>query len=130
MKQSRTLTIILFLAGLMLTFFGAFATFFPEAYTARHSIEILGNVNLYNEFRGTGGILMAVGLITLSGALRSALSFTAIIVASTTFLMFGTTRLFSIIVDGMPVSGIVRATIVEIIVGLICVWAYFKFREQ
>ena len=130
MKQTKLLTCFLFLAGLMLTFFGGFATFFPELYTARHDIDLLGNINLYNEFRGTGGLMMASGLLILLGSFRREFTFTAIIVGTSSYLMFGAARLYSMIVDGIPVTGIVRATVVEIIVGLIFACVLIKYRKQ
>lgn len=129
MKNSKALVLILFVAGVMLSFFGGFAAFFPEAYTGRHDISILGNVNLYNEFRGTGGLMLASGLLILLGAFIKELAYTATIVAAVNFLLFALARVFSIFVDGVPVDGIIRATAVEMLVGLICTWAFFKYRN-
>ena len=74
--------------------------------------------------------MMASGFLILLGSFRREFTYTAIIVGSTSYLMFGSARIYSMIVDGIPVTGIVRATVVEIMVGLVCAWALVKYRKQ
>ena len=129
MKNSKALKGILFLCAFILILPGAIALFSPEKFTARNGIDITGNLSLFNDYRGLGGILLGNGIIILLGVMYHRMAFTSNVVAVVIYLSFGLGRIFSIGMDGMPAKGLMVASIVEIALGLLAVFALIKFRE-
>jgi len=130
MKNSKVLKTILFLSGLLLIAVGTAILLTPVAFTARNGIDLGGNISLLNDIRGNGGVLLGSGVLIMLGAFIHKLSFTSIMVSIVVYLSFGMARVLSIILDGMPADGLVKATSVEIIFGLVCVFAFLKYREK
>jgi hypothetical protein len=130
MKNSKVLKTILIISGLIASGFGAAILFTPVAFYASYGIELGGNFSLLNEIRAPGGALMASGILIISGAFVDKLSFTAAVASTLLYLSYGLSRVMSIAVDGMPVEGLVQAAILEIAIGLACVFALIKYREK
>ena len=130
MKSSKILKTILFFSGLLLMGVGTAILLTPVAFSARNGIVLDGNISLLNDIRGNAGVLLSTGVLILLGAFIHKLSFTSIIVSFVVFLSFGLSRVLSIILDGMPADGLIKATVVEIIFGLVGLFAFLKFREK
>ena len=113
MKNSNVLKAILILSGLIAAVFGGSILFAPVAFSAHNGIDMAGQVNLLNETRSAGAALMVIGLLILSGAFMRQLMFTATLVAMLMYLAYGMARLLSMALDGMPVSGLIVAAMVE-----------------
>jgi len=130
MKNSKVLKSILILSGLIAAGVGAAILFSPVAFYASYGIELGSDVSLLNETRAPAGALLAIGILIMSGAFVDRLVFTATVVSSLLFLSYGLSRVISIAIDGMPVEGLVQAAVLEIVMGLACVFAFVKYREK
>jgi uncharacterized protein with PQ loop repeat len=64
------------------------------------------------------------------GAFVAKLTFTSAVISIVMYLSYGISRILSIAVDGMPAEGLVLATVVEIIIGLVGVFALLRYRER
>ena len=89
-----------------------------------------GDPNLLNEMRASGGGLLAGGLLIISGAFVAKLSFHAILVSTFHYLSYGISGVVSMLVDGIPDEGLVQAADTEILIGLVCMVALIKYREN
>lgn len=130
MENSKVLKVVLFLSGLLLIVVGTASLFAPVAFKAGAGIDLEGNVNLLNEVRGYGGILLGCGILILLGAFIPNLSYTSNIVSIVVYLFFGAGRVVSILLDGMPADALIKATAAEIIFGLLGVFAFLKYRKK
>lgn len=129
MKDSKVLKTILFVSGLVATGVGIAILFMPVAFYAGNGIELGGNIGLLNEIRAPGGALLAVGILIISGAFVAKLTFTSVVISMLMYLAYGISRILSMVIDGMPTEGLVNAAVLEIIIGLLSVFALLKYRE-
>lgn len=119
MKNSKTLKIYLVISGLLLTFIGGATLLMPVEMKASAGIDISGNISVLNDIRAMSALLLGIALISLTGALSKKLSYTAALMSTLTFLTLGIGRAISIFSDGDPVDGLVKATILEFVLGII-----------
>ncbi len=130
MKNSIVLKIILGIGSAMFLLSGSFAVFNPLQYVARNGIDIAGQLTLLNDYRGSGAVLIGAGIIMFLGIIHERMRFTSIVVMSVLYSTFALGRIISIIADGLPVEGLVKATVVELIIGLVAIFALIKFKEN
>jgi len=129
MKNSKVLKIVLFVLGLIAASVGGFILIMPGAFYASNGIDLGGNVSLLNEIRASGGLLLAAGILIISGSFVASLTFTAVVLASMLYLSYGLSRILSFAIDGMPSEGLVQAAVLEIVIGVVCLWTFAKYRE-
>jgi len=130
MKNSKVLKIVLFISGLIAASIGGAILFNPAAFYAANGIELGGHVSLLNEIRASGGMLLAAGILIVTGGFVASLRFTAVMVSCLLYLAYGLSRILSFAIDGMPSEGLVQAAAWEIVIGVVCVWAFVKYRER
>lgn len=130
MQNSKALKAILFLCGLIFLIAGSVAMFNPVGFTARNGIDIFGNLSLFNDYRSMGGLILGPGIIILLGVLYHRMAFTSTVVAAVVYSTFSLGRNLSILLDGMPAEGLVRATVVESLLALLAIFALVRFREK
>ncbi|WP_196885367.1 DUF4345 domain-containing protein [Aureivirga sp. CE67] len=130
MKNSKVLKIFLVISGLILAFIGGSTLIIPTEMKTTAAIEINGNVNLLNDVRAFGMLVLSVGILTISGAFNKKLTFTSNLTSSLLFLTLGLGRLISIIVDGMPVDSLQKATGLEFVLGIIGLILFLKNRNK
>jgi len=123
MKNSKTLKIILIISGLIGIGVGASILAIPVSFYATNNINIEGNISLLNEIRASGGALLASGVVIFGGAFVAKLTFTSTIIASFLYLSYDLSRILSIAIDGIPAEGLVQAVILELIIGLVCLFS-------
>jgi hypothetical protein len=92
----------------------------PAWFHASHGIELGSDANLLSEVRAPGGALLALGLLMLTGVFVRSFTFASTSTAAAVFLAYGLSRLLSIALDGVPGTGLVVATVVELAVGGAC----------
>jgi hypothetical protein len=129
MKNSKVLETILFISGLILAAFGAAILLMPVEMAALNGIDLDGQISLLSETRAPGGALLASGILVISGAFIPKLTFTSVVVSALVYLSYGLSRILGMAIDGMPARGLVQATVLEIVTGLVCVFALVKYRE-
>ena len=120
----------MFISGLILAGVGGVIVFMPVAFYANNGIELGGNISLLSEIRASGSALLASGTLVMSGAFVAKLAFASAVVSSLVYLSYGLSRILSMAVDGMPAEGLVQAAALEIAIGLACVFALSKYREN
>lgn len=130
MKSSISLKILLFVVGLIGFSIGIALLFFPIAFEASANIHLNKNdFSLLSEIRASGGTLIAFGTVIILGAFKSSMAKTSLQTAILLYFAYGFSRLYSIIIDGMPSQTILNAAISEIVIGIICSVFYFKNKE-
>jgi hypothetical protein len=130
MKNSNVVKTVLILSGLIASGIGGTIVFDPVAFYATYGIELAGNINLFNEIRAPGGALLAGGILIMLGAFVDKLTFTSVVVSTLLYLSYGLSRILSMAIDGMPAEGLVQAAALEIVIGLVCVFVFVKYREN
>jgi len=130
MKNSNVLKSILFLSGLVASGIGAAILFAPLAFYASYGTVLDVDFSLLNEIRATGGAVLASGLLIMSGAFVAKLAFTATLVSAFLYLPYGLSRVMSMAVDGMPAEGFIQAAVLELAIGLVCVFAFIKYQDK
>ena len=127
MKIAQPLKAILIIAGLIITGIGGIILLWPVDYFATNGVDITGNISLLNEIRAPAGALLAVGILILAGAFVPQLTFTSTLMATLLYLAYGSARMLSMLVDGQPTTGLIIVAALEIIIGLVCLFAFVKY---
>lgn len=130
MKNSKVLKSILIISGLIASAIGAAILFSPVAFYTTNGIELGANASLLNEIRAPGGALLVSGLLIISGAFVNKLTFTSIVVSTLLYLSYGLSRVMSIAIDGMPTEELVQAAVLEIAIGVACVFTLVKYLKK
>ena len=130
MKNSKVLKGYLFLSGIILTVIGSLTTFNPIPIKAEEGIDIAGNASALNDVRSFGMLLLGTALLLITGALKSSVRKSATLSAVILFLSLGIGRVFSMLIDGIPSEGIIKATGIEFVFGIIGLILFFIHRER
>ncbi|MEL6674947.1 MAG: DUF4345 domain-containing protein [Bacteroidota bacterium] len=92
---------------------------FLQGYFAHPGNSLELHLDLVNEIRGVGAVMLLGGIATLLGAFRAAFRSTAFVVAVVIFGGVILGRFFSFWVDGFPHGDLLRATVAEgVLAGL------------
>lgn len=130
MKNSKVLKAVLFFAGLIAVAIGGAILFSPSTFYGTNGIDLGSNVSLFNEVRAPGGALLAAGILIISGCFVASMTFTSIVVATLFYLSYGISRFLSFALDGMPSEALVQAAALEILIGVVCLFALSKYRLE
>jgi hypothetical protein len=117
-KSSIFQKAVLLIAGLTAIFIGGSILTSPDAFYAAYGISLPGDVSLTNELRASGGSVVMLGVLTLSGLAFARLALASTLLAAAMFTAYGATRLLSLGLDGQPDAGMVTAMIAELVIGL------------
>ena len=130
MKTPMMIRPILVLSGLTATVFGFAVLAVPHALHASMGITLGDDVNLLNEVRSSGGMLLACGLFALYGAVRTRMALPALVVSAAVYLTYGLSRVTSVIIDGVPNNAMFQSMGVELALGLVCLIALRSLRRS
>lgn len=128
MQSSKVLNTYLVIASLILTFVGGSQLLFPVAMKAGSGIDIAGSISVINDVRAANALILALALLIFSGVFRKDLTYTSTLVAPLLFLSMGLGRVMSLLVDGQPVTGLLGATGLETILGLVGLFLFLRHR--
>lgn len=128
MKNIYVLNAVLFLSGVIAAGVGVGVLFVPHLFHGASGIVVPEDVNLLNEMRAPGGLLIAAGVFIIVGAFKSHLAPVAAVVSGVAFLSFGGSRLVSVMLDGMPNSAIIQIMVLELVIGVVCLVALARYR--
>lgn len=120
MKNPALTKITLALSGVIATGVGLGVLFVPHAFHSSAGIVLGDDVNLLNEMRSSGGMLLAAGLFILLGAIRAKMASFALIASTTLYLSYGLSRVVSVVADGMPSSSMLQILALELFIGAFC----------
>lgn len=129
MKNSFGLKALLIVTGLIGMGIGGAILFEPVAFHATSGITVPANKNLLSELRAAGGALLAIGFVVVLGAFVARLTFTALTLATVLYLSYGSSRVISVVLDGLPSSPLLAVTAFELGVGLLCAIVLTKHRS-
>ncbi|WP_109832271.1 DUF4345 domain-containing protein [Reichenbachiella versicolor] len=129
MQKSKALKTYLIVSGILLTVIGGATLAIPVDMKASAGIDIAGNISVINDVRGTGALILGIALITIIGAFNQKLTYTSSIISALLFVSIGIGRLTSIALDGMPVDGLLKATGLELVLGLIGVILFTRSKK-
>lgn len=119
---------VLFTAGLVLLVVGAAGLTAPAAFHEANGIEVTADAGLLSETRAAGGVLLAAGAFLVLGAFVARFAVPAAAVGAVGYLAYGLSRLLGMAVDGMPGSGLVTATMIELVLALACTYVFLRRR--
>ena len=110
--------VTLSISGLLLMAGGTARLINPiKNYLKNSGIKIENEVNVLNEARGVGSLMMFGGIIMLLGIVVPELTITSLVVAILILLGFAFGRSLSIALDGKPNKLLIQGLISEIILG-------------
>lgn len=111
--------VVLTLSGLALFYACSMRLINPSAAVFLHTFfenpanSLETHVDLVNEVRGVGMVMLLGGIVALLGAIRQNFRETAFVVVTVIFAGVILGRSISFFIDGMPHSGVLRAAIAE-----------------
>lgn len=129
MKNSKVVKGYLGLAGLLLVMIGGMVLFNPVEFKLGQGVDLGDDVSILNDVRASGALYLAIGLTLISGIFISRLTYTSTLLAIIGYLSVGIGRVVSIVLDGMPVDGLFKATIAEFVIALIGLVIFLKYKE-
>jgi hypothetical protein len=130
MEKLKIVKALLIVAGLSGIVVGGALLFQPIAFQASAGIRLQKDVNILSEVRAPGGALLAGGVVILAGAFLPALTYTSVLFSALFFLSYGVSRILSMIVDGLPTTSLIMATIAEVIIGAVSIVILFNFQKK
>jgi hypothetical protein len=130
MEKSKLVKALLIVAGLSGIAVGGALLFQPVAFEASAGIHLGEDVNMLSEVRAPGGALLAGGVVIFLGAFIPTLTYTSVLLGTLFFLSYGLSRTFSMIVDGVPTTSLVMATVAEVVIGVLSIAILFNFRKK
>ena len=130
MENSKILKGFLLISGALLSFIGFSLLFMPVSFKAGGGVDVAGDINTLNDIRASGGLFLATGLLSILGSFIKKISYTAALISPIVFLSVAGGRLLSIMIDGMPVEGLFKATIVELVIGVVGVFMFMKYQNK
>ena len=120
---------LLLVSGLLAAGIAAMILFAPDAFYSGYGIDVGSNVNLTNEMKAPAGMLLLAGLLMLIGVLRAELAALSLATATVIYLSYGLSRLLSMAIDGVPNSALVLAAVLEVGIGLACLFGLLLHRR-
>jgi hypothetical protein len=117
MNGNRVLKANLLVSGTILLTVGCALLVAPAVMHAANGVDLGRDPSLLSEIRAPGGALVALGALVLAGVFLRRLRYAATLIAAAVFVAYGLSRLLSMTIDGIPASGIVVATGLEIALG-------------
>ena len=130
MENSMIIKIFLAFSGLIAIGIGGALLFVPVEFEASAGIILGEDINLLSEMRASGGAIFAAGILIALGAFIPKLAYLSIVLSGLIYLSYGASRVFGMMVDGLPNNSIVAATAVEIIIGLISILVLLRIDKK
>ena len=127
--KNKIVTGFLILAGLIGLFVGGGLLFFPAQLQADNGI-ILSSASHFSEARAPGAAIFSAAIFAFISVFRTNWRHTALIIMALFFLAYGFGRLFSLILDGMPASGLFYAMIGELVMGVLALIVLNKVKKD
>ncbi len=127
-EVKKFILVVLVLSGLAMLYACASRLIFPNnaIFLASQDENLKVGVNLLNEIRGVGGVLLLGAIVAFAGVFSSRFKAYSLAITSLIFSGIALGRLISIGIDGMPNTAVFRALIVECILGIINIYCFIK----
>jgi hypothetical protein len=109
----------LFVAGVLLLIIGGAILLAPHTVHAGNGIVLGNDPTLLSEIRAPGGLLLGSAILILLGTFRPGMRSLAVTLTVLAYGSFGLARLVGVALDGVPATGIVVATAIELVTAAI-----------
>ncbi len=129
MNQTTLVRVVLGVSGVLAAGIASTILFAPEAFYGSYGIDVADNTTLVNELKAPAGMLLIAGLVMFAGVFRQQLMPMSLVTATVVYLSYGLSRILSIVLDGMPDSGMVSAASIEILIGVVCLLTFQQVRK-
>lgn len=129
MQNSTILKYILIFSGVIGIAIGGSILVSPQGFYSLNQIDLGNNIGLFNEIRASAGFLLSMAILILIGAFYKKLTYTASLVATIIFLSYGFSRILSMFLDGQPIDAFYIVTGSEILIGVLNLGAFLKYRN-
>lgn len=106
---------LLHLNGWVAVLIGSFIVMDPISMLSNYGLQSDLSIGLMSELRAPGGLLIASGLLIVRTSLNSKLFDQGLLVSALVYGSYGSVRLLSMLVDGLPPMEILIATTIEIV---------------
>lgn len=106
-------------SGAVLLTIGVSIMLSPVHFFAANGIVLTHNASLLNEIRAPAGLLITSGFIILTSLIIKPLRAYGWFISSLVYLSYGSSRLLSLALDGIPHHNIIYAAVIELALGLI-----------
>jgi uncharacterized protein YbjT (DUF2867 family) len=126
---SRAARQILVVSGLAAVAIAGTILVAPATFYAGYGIDLGDNVALTNELKAPAGMLLVAGALMLAGVFRPDMVRVSLTTAAAVYLTYGLARLVSMVMDGIPNSGLVSAAGFELTIGTVCLLALLNVRN-
>ncbi|MEO1441010.1 MAG: DUF4345 domain-containing protein [Chloroflexota bacterium] len=128
--------IVLALSGLALFYASSMRLINPaeavflQTYFENPDIHLRTDIDLVNEIRGVGAVMVLGGIVALIGTIRAGFRFTSFVVA--TVILGGVVlgRSLSLFIDGIPDASLMRAFVAEIVLSVLNVFCLITMLIQ
>ncbi|WP_124981488.1 DUF4345 domain-containing protein [Nonlabens xiamenensis] len=130
MEKNIFVKVLLIISGIIGIWIGYSLLFSPVTFEASAGINLGEDINLLSEIRAPSGLLLVSGIIIILGAFFSKLTIYSIQLSCLIYLSYGLSRIISIIFDGFPSEPLQIALFVELLVGLLCLFALLGFYKK
>jgi hypothetical protein len=120
---------LLLASGLIAAGIAAMIFLAPSAFYGSYGIDIGANASLANELKAPAGALLLAGLLMMAGVFKPEFTIASLALAAAVYLSYGLSRILSMAIDGVPHSGLVSATAIEVAIGTICFVALVRRRK-
>ena len=111
--------IFLIVSGTITLLIGASILLIPHSFFAASHITLGADPNLLSEVRAPGGLLLIAGAGMMAGASAARRASAGLLIAAAVYLSYGSARVMSVFVDGVPAPALVIALCIELALGLI-----------
>ena len=129
MNQTTLVRGVLGVSGFVAVGIASTILFAPEPFYGSYGIEVAGNATLANELKAPAGMLLIAGLAMFAGVFRRRFMRASLVTAAVVYLSYGLSRVLSMVLDGMPDSGMVGAAGIEILIGVVCLLTLEQARK-
>ena len=118
------------IAGLAALGIGLAIVTAPASFYVTYGIALGGDPSLLSELRSPGANLAALGMIILAGAFCQGMQRLSAFLGATVFLAYAFGRIVGMVLDGMPSSGLVQATLIELVIGGLCAALFWRSKSR
>lgn len=126
MKTTLFQKTALVVSGLTAVAIGSAILLLPRAFYGSYGITLGADPSLMSEIRAPGGALAMIGFLILAGLVRKRFAQASLTLGAGLYLAWGTSRIVSLGLDGVPDSGLIWATVLELAIGTACLLALRK----
>lgn len=113
MHRGKYIKTYLIVSGLTLGAIGIGLTFLPLAFKGAFGMDLSGETDIYNDYAAFGMLIFIIGMFSIASTQRQQSVVIAAFVVPALFLALFIGRLISVVLNGLPVKGLLIAGLLE-----------------